>query len=373
MYAKGTVNGRRPDCTGKCPRRWITAERVVTAVVGYSRGRYVSLMTHTNDAQRFLESLHRFDLAKLLSLCRHEVQTGPDHVWGGNTTRFVVHAPSPIAEALRQLSDNDKKRIGDALSATHEEAWAVADASAFVVEKLRGQPLNGTEALLAELILQREVMIDVATGGSRIEDVEDYYVARHIRISEATNSLALPYDNPRESLWAWYAFWKDKFPTYRERREYVRGLFRDLIIAASNRTSKASPSREPTGWDRVDRALARAREQIERATSEEDYQGVGLLCREVLISVAQAVYDPEVHVTTDGVLPSSTDAKRMIDAFLHSTVPGSSFKEVRAHARASYDLSANLQHRRTADQTMAALCLEATSSTVHVLSILSGR
>lgn len=326
-------------------------------------------MRKSNDAVRFLESLHRFDLAKLLEPCQFEARKVRDYVWGGDSYRFVLAAPVPFSEALEALSPHDKKRVGEALAAADDESWAVLDASDFLVEPTG--KVVGAAALIGELLVQRQVMIDVSTGGKTIQDVDDYYVAREARIAEFATGLGLPYVNPHASLWEWFHHWKASMPTYAERREYVRGLFKPALDFVAARTPKAPPARDPTGWERVDRALAKARETIEVAATEEDFQGVGLLCREVLISVAQAVYDPAIHEAEDGVVPSPTDAKRMIEGFLAKTVPGDSYKEVRAHARASWDLSVQLQHRRTANYQLAALCLEAASSTVQVISILA--
>jgi AbiJ N-terminal domain 3 len=75
---------------------------------------------------------------------------------------------------------------------------------------------------------------------------------------------------------------------------------------------------EPTGWIRVDRNVTEVRKRLETATMEEQFQAVGLLCRETLISLAQAVYDAQLHPTLDGVTPSDTDAKRRLEAYIAS-------------------------------------------------------
>lgn len=111
----------------------------------------------------------------------------------------------------------------------------------------------------------------------------------------------------------------------------------------------------------------------ETHSDEEDCQAIGLLCREVMISLAQAVYDPAIHLSEDGVSPSATDANRMLEGYVGHAFPGESYKEVRAHARAALALALNLQHRRTATRKLAALCLEAASSVTSVISIISGR
>jgi hypothetical protein len=179
------------------------------------------------------------------------------------------------------------------------------------------------------------------------------------------------YGNPFFNLWDWYAFWKDKLPTYADRRKYVRDLFAGSIAAVATRSTLPTTHRAPTGWERVDRAVAKARAALDTATAEEDWQAIGLLCREATISLAQSVYDPAFHESLDGVTPSPTDANRMLEAYIAHAFPGPSNKEVRAHGRASLALALNLQHRRTATRQLAALCLESTSSTVAVVSIIA--
>lgn len=48
-------------------------------------------------------------------------------------------------------------------------------------------------------------------------------------------------------------------------------------------------------------------------------------------------------------------------------------EEARAHARAALRLALALQHKRTADFRIAALCAEATASVVNILAVLAGR
>ncbi|WP_431267890.1 hypothetical protein [Dankookia sp. P2] len=213
-------------------------------------------------------------------------------------------------------------------------------------------------------------MISVATGGERIQDTNDYYVAREARIRDALPS-EVQYVNPHADLWHWYHHWKDNLASYAERRKYVRMLFAPAIGSLARRPSLPIRQRESTGWERVDRAMAKVGAQLETASAEEDFQAIGLLCREVIISLAQAVYDPAIHESLDGTKPSLTDANRMLEAFILHVFPGESFKEVRAHHRASLALALNLQHRRTATRQLAALCIEATASTCAVVSIIA--
>ncbi len=130
---------------------------------------------------------------------------------------------------------------------------------------------------------------------------------------------------------------------------------------------------EPTGWQKVDRQIHEVRTRLDTAKTEEQFQAVGLLCREVLISVAQAVFDPSRHISADVAEVSETDSRRMLEAIFERELSGSVNEEGRAHAKAALKLAVALQHKRTADFRMAALCAEATSSVINLLAILSER
>jgi len=323
----------------------------------------------SKNACTFLESLQRFDLALLLKDCEIEAaEVEIDDGWLKQLVwEVVVSAPAPVDEALKHLPPHDRKRISEAVVSDVTTASAPDDIT--IRTAVSGAASNAA-VLLAELIVQRETMISVSTGELRIQDVDDYYRARNVRIRERLTG-DVPYQNPHADLWDWYNHWKGELPQYKDRRNYIRGMFGPAIEAVSRRPTLPFEEREPTGWERVDRALAKARQQFSTAEAEEDFQSIGLLCREVLISLAQAVYDPSIHQTLDGVAPSSTDANRMLDAFVAHAMPGASHKEVRQHARASLALALNLQHRRTAARQLAALCLEATASTAAVVTIIA--
>jgi hypothetical protein len=145
------------------------------------------------------------------------------------------------------------------------------------------------------------------------------------------------------------------------------------VFAPQKLGMRAQVFDEPTGWQKVDRQLQEVRLRLDTADSEEQYQAVGLLCREVLISVAQEVFDPSRHSSPDEVAPSDTDAKRMLVGIFNAELQGGAHEEARSHAKAALRLALALQHRRTADFQMAALCAEATSSVVNMLAVLGGR
>lgn len=145
------------------------------------------------------------------------------------------------------------------------------------------------------------------------------------------------------------------------------------VFGARRVGSRAVVFEEPTGWQKVDRQLQEVRSRLDTAQTEEQCQAVGLLCREALISGAQEVYDGVHHISSDGIAPSATDAKRMLSAIFETELKGGANDEARRHARAAVELALALQHKRTADFRTAAFCAEATYAVVNMLAILAGR
>jgi hypothetical protein len=326
-------------------------------------------MNPSDNACAFLDSLQRSDLSTLVRACRVSLDRSEvdDGFWGSNLIeQAVLEAPAPVNDALEALPDQDRKRIAEAIASEYIDRKAPDD----IVVRNSGGTATGAVSLLSELLIHRAMMISVATGGPRIQEVDDYYRAREVRIREQMPE-SIKYENPHKDLWDWYRHWSQHLPAYRDRRQFIRQMFSPAIDAVAARPSASPQVREPTGWDRVDRALSTARAQFEKASATEDFQTIGLLCREIIISLAQAVFLPEKHKMLDDIKASDTDANRMLEAYLAHEFSGASYKEVRAHEKASLALALNLQHRRTATKQLAALCLEATASTTAVISIIA--
>ena len=136
-------------------------------------------------------------------------------------------------------------------------------------------------------------------------------------------------------------------------------------------TSFVRPAREPTLWEKVDRQVAAMREQVTRAASEEEYQAVGHLGRETMISLAQAVIDPAEAIGEDGKVPSKTDAASLLDAYIGKTLPGSGNEALRGAVRKVVKATSAVLHDRNATPKDAALAAELVSSSVHLMHILA--
>lgn len=232
------------------------------------------------------------------------------------------------------------------------------------------------QELLTELNKQKEIMIGVATGQVRIQDVNDDFIKRNSHLQIKLAELGLENPNTFSDLWKWYARWRDgSLPTYQSRRMYVSDLFEPTIknLQRILRNKATVPASIPTGWQRVDRTLDKAVADLATAKNEEDYQGIGLLCRDALVSLAQAAYDPQKHTSNDGINPSPTDSKRMLEAFLSFELSGAANEGIRKLAKAQCQYADEITHKRTATFRDAAICMEATRSLTNTIAIIVGR
>ena len=223
---------------------------------------------------------------------------------------------------------------------------------------------------------QKDLMIAVATGGPRIQSVNAEYKDREREIAQKLADMGRQNPNPFPDLWAWYGRWSSgDLPNYQSRRDYIRRLYEPLMesLAGLPNPGAASRPEEPTGWTRVDRAVDKIVAQVAQASDEEGFQGIGLLCRECLISVAQAVFDRTLHLQDGEAAPSSTDAARMLEAYFGTVFAGKEHEALRRHAKAALSLANHLQHQRTAEYRTAALCAEATRSIVNIVAIIAER
>lgn len=219
-------------------------------------------------------------------------------------------------------------------------------------------------------------MVSVCTGGPRIQEVNQQYIQRRDEIGRELRRRGIDDPNPHGDLWAWYGRWSaGDLETWASRRAHLSAIYQPLIdqVRLGPSAIGAEMFEDPTGWPRVDRGIYELRRRLEQAQNEEQFQAVGLFCRETLISVAQVVFDAQRHPPTDGTVPSETDAKRMLDAYIAVELAGGPNEGIRRHAKAALSLANDLQHHRTADYRQAALCAEATTSVVNLLAIISGR
>ena len=294
-------------------------------------------------------------------------------------TTAEVYAPMLEHVRMRELSQTDIDRLLDAI----QETWPYHTSGMRIerlVFRLDASPLmdgpDEFERIKQMLDRMSQVLIAVSTGDKATVPISTRYKQDYEQLGGDLKKLDIENPVPFSDLLYWNGEWSNgNYPSYDSRRDYVQNLFgqiegriRDVLATKSGEIFP-----EPTGWPKVDRQLAAAKKQFASANSEELFQSVGHLCRETLISLAQAVYDRRLHPPVDQKEPSRTDAKRMLTDYLAVEAKGSSNDKVRSNVKSALDLANALQHKRTADYKHAALSLQASTSVVNYIAILSGQ
>lgn len=225
--------------------------------------------------------------------------------------------------------------------------------------------------LIEKINYLKNVMTSVSTGGQRIQDENDKYKIVFREVSVELKRLRLKNPNLYTDLWEWYGKWSSgEMPQYRDRRAYLIELFKDLLNQLENYNNTEELEIELTGWDRIERSVGEIRFRLTEAENAEQFQAIGLLCRETIISLAQEVYDRERHPPLDGVETSETDAKRMLDSYIVAELPGTENESLRRHAKSTNALANELTHKRTATLKLAKLCSSSCINLVNLIRIL---
>lgn len=117
------------------------------------------------------------------------------------------------------------------------------------------------------------------------------------------------------------------------------------------------------------RRYARAVDAMVEAAEAEDYQAVGIRCREALIALGREYVDADwVDVPTDQ--PKAGDAKGWLRIYADSLSGGRQRDYVRALAEKTWDMTVSLQHHTNANEWDAEITLCATQAVFQTFMIL---
>ena len=223
--------------------------------------------------------------------------------------------------------------------------------------------------LRSDVEREMDVMTAVATGGPRIQDADAEYRKRRSRIRRLTDQFGLEDPNPHPDLWAWYGKWSRDLGTYAERRSYVRRLFAPLLQRIDDLQSDSLGSglaeTEVTGWDAVDGQVAQLRIRLASCATSEDAQAVGLLCRDIMISLANAAYDEDEHGAV------GVGAVERLNAVVGYLAAGTANERLRRLLKSTIDYANTVQHRRECSPAEAGIVAEATVAAVNLVWRLS--
>lgn len=325
-----------------------------------------------------------YELTDLMSNSQISIeQTGYDN-WNGGIYFYTLYLTVDIETfvKIRDRVQNIETTILEKFNIVTRHIESEQISSIMIVPKAQikidWSKLSGITTkskLIEDVNYLKNIMISVSTGGQRIQDVNEQYKATYNLVDKALQKLSFTNPNSFRDLWEWYTKWSSTFTHYRERRAFIGEMYNTLLqsLEETAQPELISVTVDLTDWERIERSINELRLRQTEAKTEEQFQVVGLLSRETIITLAQVVYNKDLHPILDGTAVSKTDAKRMLEAYIAVELGGSSNETVRRYAKATLDLANELTHKRTATKKDASLCATATISIINLIGSIEGR
>lgn len=336
----------------------------------------------TSSVIRYFEQEQNYALVELLKGSHPSSEQIDYDNWNGGTYiyAFTYEIEIELFRRHRALLETYEKEICEAAQLFIRAAECEHLACVYIRPICRQYlnwndlPQGVTKHTVIQLVERiKTVMISVSTGGPRIQEVNPHYIAAYKTLDQYFSVLGLDNPNPFKDLWEWYGRWSQAdLSTYASRRTFIPQLYANTLEEINNSQEEFTGDiYEPTGWDRVDRAIYEMKKRIAVADTEEKFQAIGMLGRETLITAAQQVFNRELHKTADGIEPSDTDAKRMLDAYFMYVLSGSANERYRKFAKSAVDLANHLTHDRMAERSDAEMCITAVTAVINLVRTLS--
>lgn len=226
--------------------------------------------------------------------------------------------------------------------------------------------------LVALLERQRTILIEVATG-TAIQTHNDEYVENRRQIVAGLARLQQIDDPfPWRDLWAWYGFYKDDCPTYQSRRDLIHERADPVLNSLEQRLAGGvtdwggSVDDASGGWSDLEIRVDGLKGELDSAVTHDDLQDVGRRSREIIIDLANLLFD-DWMVPEGSEVPGRSDAKRRIEYFLAEALPGEPNSTLRGLIRAAYSLNQTVTHSNSISSVDAFAAAQATVLLVRVL------
>lgn len=199
---------------------------------------------------------------------------------------------------------------------------------------------------LRDLIeVQRDTVSAIATGTSIASRNAGYRRRRTaLRLALRARGLKDPFAiwADLDTAWAWAKQWG----TYAERRAEIAKRITPLLdqIDDLERSGKIDDwGGSPDEWLQLEERLSGLRDEMDHASTLDQYQDVGRRGREVIIQVVDLVFTSDM-VSASKEQPKAGDAKAQFDWVLEAYASGKVHAELRKVMRAAWDLAQKVTH-----------------------------
>lgn len=227
----------------------------------------------------------------------------------------------------------------------------------------------------------KQLLNDVATNAITLKGTSynNEYLALYQELTDSFKRLNYTFTGLFRNLWEWHQFYKtegNNLSSYQSRRVYLDSLFYETETLLRNcPQNNVSSTVIIDDWEEIGRRMVKIKKAGSAASDIEDFQSIGLQCREVIISIAKTVYDPKTHgeYSDDGIIIGESDAVRQLANYIKSNLKGKENEELRSYAKATNKIANVLTHRRTSTKTEMLLCVNATVALINFIGILEGK
>jgi hypothetical protein len=219
------------------------------------------------------------------------------------------------------------------------------------------------EELLALVNLQVGLLISVATGGPRIQDVNSEYQRRRTLLNAGLARFGIEGPFPWRDLWGWHGAWKDVSATYAGRRKHINDLadpVRNHLEQLMAGLAATDPGPGAVGWPDLEQRLAGLHAELLAASSRDDLQDVGRRAREIHIDLSSLVYRDEMLPASESEQPKAGDAKNRLFYAAVCLMPGNTHEHWRSLIRAKWDLANKITHSGGINRVDAFAAVQAT-------------
>ncbi len=333
-----------------------------------------------------LEERGKSYVSTLLNEAFIRIISKEDNIWFGGGITYTIQMDVPI-KLYSSYTTEQINGIESIISNSINEVTKVDDNVSFITRitpsldtNSNNQEFLNEDSVIKELRqnidIVKSIMVSVATGGERIQNVDDRYKKLHSTIKAECDKLGIPYNNKYASLWDWYGKWRVDFPSYQERRDFIRELFASTLTGLDNsKNNEVDVFVQLDDLGKINRMIGKIRSNTWTAKDIEDFQSIGVSCREVLISLGQIVYNPALHGEEDetGTKISKADAERMFLAYFKYKFSGKHNKELRDYVKGVKGIANQLTHKDTSTRKDMLLTVSTTLSLINFIGILEDK
>lgn len=160
-------------------------------------------------------------------------------------------------------------------------------------------------------------------------------------------------------------YMQGRFPSYDETFSFHIGIMMRMMDRDRVETDDDRRDRVGAAWRRYEDAVV----ALNTAREAEDFQSIGIKCRDALIAFGREHQDETWIVETSNERPKTADFKQWADLYSKSLATERKRRYLREVAYKTWDMAVELQHDSSATVWDAEIILDATSNVFDAFSM----